>query len=249
VRPVVSASARAANRLLAALPAEDYERLAIDLRETSCEMGASLNQFGRNIEYAYFPVSCVTALLYRLASGSTVVRVVVGNDGMADVAAFLGGEALPGSTEVLIGGQALRIGAEHLRDHFRQGGALQRLLLSYAQGLLLEASQTAVCYSSHSVDERLARCLLLIQDRSRFRELSLTQETMATMLGVRRESVSHCASRLRDAGCLRYSRGRVEILDRARLEGCVCECYRVIRESYERLIEAGPRAHTSLTIA
>jgi CRP-like cAMP-binding protein len=230
---------RAENGLLAALPADERGRLDRQITRVTCDAGAALLDSGRGVDYVYFPITCVVALLYTMEDGSTSEMAIVGNEGIVGIAAFLGGEAIPGRAVVQSSGTAARLSAPALREVFRRGGAFQRLLLRYTQALVVQVSQMGVCRGVHSVEQRLNLWLLMTHDRLGCGELPLTQEALATMLGVRRESVNHAARHLQDAGCIRYSRGHIRILDRRPLELGVCECYRVITDEFDRLL--GPK--------
>ena len=235
----LSAKPKAAieNRLLAALPSEDYTRLLRDLQPINVALGEVIYESGGHLDYIYFLTTCVVSLLYTMESGPTAEMGLVGNDGVVGVALFLGGETAPNRAVAQIAGGALRMKAKVLRDEFARGGPLQHLLLRYTQALITQISQTAVCNRLHSVEQRLSRWLLLCHDRVNSDELRMTQEFISNMLGGRRESVTVAAGRLHDARLIHYARGHIKIRDRKGLEAAVCECYRVVKNELDRLFE------------
>ncbi len=204
------------------------ERIHFSLGQVVYEPGAPL-------DYLYFPTSCVVSLLYTMEDGATAEVGLTGNDGAVGVALFLGGGTMPHRALVQIAGGAFRMKARLLQEEFARAGPLQHVLLRYAQALMIQISQTAVCNRLHPVEKRLCRWLLLSHDRVKSNELSMTQEFIANMLGGRRESVTVAAGRLQDAGLIHYSRGHIRILHRQGLEAAVCECYRVVKEEFNRL--------------
>ena len=206
------------NRLLAALPREDYARLRPHLEPVTFALGDLVYDSGGPLGSLYFPTTAVVSLLYTMEDGSTAEMGLTGNDGVVGIALFLGGDTTPNRAMVQIAGGALRIPAKRLQAEFTQGGALQQVLLRYIQALLTQISQTAVCNRLHAVEQRLCRWLLLSHDRVHSRELQMTQEFIAHMLGGRRESVTVAAGRLQDAGLIHYARGHITILDRPGLE-------------------------------
>jgi CRP-like cAMP-binding protein len=221
--------------LLAALPPEDYARLRPHLEPVTFALGDLVYDAGGPLDALYFPTTAVVSLLYTMADGSTAEMGLTGNDGVVGIALFLGGDTTPSRAIVQIAGGALQIPAPRLRTEFKQGGALQQVLLRYIQALITQISQTAVCNRLHAVEQRLCRWLLLSHDRVHSNELQMTQEFIAYMLGGRRESVTVAAGRLRDAGLIRYARGHITICDRPGLEEIVCECYQVVKNEIERL--------------
>jgi CRP-like cAMP-binding protein len=233
------------NTLLAALPPAEIARLASSIEEITCASGTVLVESYADGRHVYFPTTSIVALLYTTQDGATCGIGVVGNDGIVGISVFLGGEALPGSAVVVVGGRARRVSAAAVRDEFRRGGTFQRLLLRYTQALVDQVSQTAVCQGLHAVEQRLARWILMIQDRSGSRDLALTQDSLAAMLGVRRESVSHAAGHLQSGGSIGYVRGHVRIADRQKLERATCECYHAIRSEFDRLL--APEAIAALS--
>ncbi len=224
------------NRLLAALPGADYQRLLPSLESVHLPLGTALYESGGAQGYVYFPTSCIVSLIYVLENGSSAEIAVTGCEGVVGIALFMGGETTPSRAVVQSAGQAYRLKAAMLKRMFEAGGALQLLLLRFTQALITQMTQTAVCNRHHSVDQQLCRWLLLSLDRLPTNELVMTQELIANMLGVRREGVTEAAGNLQAAGLIEYRRGRIKVLDRARLEARVCECYAVVKTEYDRLL-------------
>src|SRR6188472_1595312 len=224
------------NRLLAALPPNEYERLLPNLQQVSFSLGDVLYEFGGRLDYVYFPTTSIVSLLYTMENGASAEMGLTGNDGVVGIALFMGGGTMPNRAVVQSAGGALRMKAKVLQDEFALGGRFQYLLLRYTQALITQISQTAVCNRLHSVEQQLSRWLLLSHDRLNTDELVMTQELIADMLGVRREGVTVAAGRLQDAGAISYVRGRIQILDRQKLEEAVCECYRVVKNEFDRLL-------------
>lgn len=224
------------NRLLAILPQEEYERLLPHLEHVSFALGEVVYESGGQMSYIYFPTTSIISLLYMMENGSSAEMGVVGNEGLVGVALFMGGDTMPNRAVVQSAGDALRMKSKVLRDEFSRGGMFQRLLLRYTQALMTQMSQTAVCNRLHTVEQQLCRWLLLSRDRLDSDELVMTQELIANMLGVRREGVTHAAGRLQENGLISYVRGRIRILDRRGLEAAVCECYKVVKDEYDRLL-------------
>jgi len=228
------------NRLLAVLPAADRERLYPHLEPVSMALGDVVYESGSLQEYVYFPTTSIVSLLYVMADGASAEIAVVGNDGMVGIALFMGGETTPSRAVVQSAGSAFRLSGHVLKREFTRGGALQHLLLRYTQALLTQMAQTAVCNRHHSIDQQLCRWLLLSHDRLSSNTLIMTQELIANMLGVRREGVTEAAGALQDAGLIRYSRGRITVVDRPGLERRSCECYDVVRRESDRLLPDTP---------
>ena len=224
------------NRLLALLPTEDYERLRSNLQAVSFSLGEVVYEFGGQLDYVFFPTTSIISLLYTMENGSSAEMGLTGNDGVVGIALFMGGGTMPNRAVVQSAGGALRMKAKILKDEFALGGKFQQLLLRYTQALITQISQTAVCNRLHSVEQQLSRWLLLSHDRLNTDELIMTQELIADMLGVRREGVTVAAGRLQDYGAISYVRGRIQILDRQKLEEAVCECYRVVKDEFKRLL-------------
>jgi CRP-like cAMP-binding protein len=171
-----------------------------------------------------------------MENGATAEMGLAGNEGVVGIAVFMGGDTMPNHAVVQSAGGAVRMKAKVLQDEFSRGGEFQRLLLRYTQALITQISQTAVCNRLHTVEQQLCRWLLLSHDRVKADELIMTQELIADMLGVRREGVTVAARQLQDIGAISYVRGRIKILDRRKLEATVCECYRVVKDEFDRLL-------------
>jgi CRP-like cAMP-binding protein len=224
------------NGLLAAVPDADYERVLPHLESFPLELGRAIYESGSHQGYVYFPTDSIVSLLYVMEDGASAEIAIVGNEGVVGIALFMGGESTPSRAVVQSAGHGYRLRAGALSAEFRQGGELQHVLLRYTQALITQMAQTAVCNRHHSVEQQLCRWLLLSLDRLRSNELTMTQELIANMLGVRREGVTEAASDLQAAGLIRYSRGKITVLDRPRLEARVCECYAVVKREYARLL-------------
>ena len=224
------------NHLLAALPVAEYAHLAPGLEWVPLPLGEVLSEPGTQMRYVYFPTTSIVSLLYVMEDGASAEIAVVGNEGIVGVSLFMGGETTTSRAVVQIAGHAYRLKAQLLKNAFLHAGPMQRLLLRYTQALLTQMAQTAVCNRHHSVDQQLCRWLLLSLDRLESNELTMTQELIANMLGVRREGVTEGALKLQSAGLIRYARGHITVLDRKGLEDRVCECYAVVKKEYDRLL-------------
>jgi CRP-like cAMP-binding protein len=224
------------NRLLAALPDEDYQRIAKQLELVSLPLGESIYESGDQIEHIYFPIDCILSLLYVMKNGASAEIAVAGNEGLVGIALFMGGGSTPSRAVVQSAGQSYRMKGVLLKQEFDQSHALQVRLLRFTQALITQMSQTAVCNRHHTVDQQLARWLLLSLDRLSSNELEMTQELIANMLGVRREGVTEAAGKLQAKGIIQYSRGHITVLNRPALEALVCECYQVVKTEYDRLL-------------
>jgi CRP-like cAMP-binding protein len=224
------------NHLLEALPAGDFERLASHLELVPMPLGEVLYESGSRLQYVYFPTTCIISLLYVMEDGASAEIAIVGNEGVLGISLFMGGDTTPSRALVQSGGHGYRLKAGHLKDEFARFGPTMHLLLRYTQALITQMAQTAVCNRHHSVDQQLCRWLLLSLDRLSTNELSMTQELIANMLGVRREGVTEAAGNLQDAGLIRYRRGKITVLDRAGLEARACECYQVVKTEFDRLL-------------
>ena len=218
------------NQILAALPPDEYERLAAHVEHVRLPHGRVVIEHGELISHVYFPNDSLISLVTLLSNGSTVEAAVAGRDGVAGLPVVLGADSTPMRSVVQIPGTAVRINAKVIRDAFDRGGALQARLLRYAHALFIGAAQSAACNAQHHVEARLARWLLTSSDAVRSDELPLTQEFIATMLGVRRAGVTCAALALRESGLINYNRGHIQILDREGLEAAACECYRAIKD-------------------
>lgn len=230
------------NHLLAALPAAEFEPLAAHLELVALPLGQMIYEPGSQLRHAYFPTTCIVSLHYVTETGASAQTAGVGNEGMVGVALFMGGDTTSSSAVVQTGGHAYRLERRWLQQEFNRGGLMQRLLLRYTQALITQMAQAAACTRHHSVEQQLCRWLLLTLDRMpsceplTTQELVMTQELVATMLGVRRESVTEAAGRLQQAGYIRYRRGHISVLNRAGLEGHACECYAVVKKEMGRLL-------------
>jgi CRP-like cAMP-binding protein len=224
------------NHLLAALPAPDFEQLAPHLELVQLALGQMLYDPGTQMRHAFYPTTSIVSLHYVTESGASAETAGVGNEGVVGIALFMGGDTTSSSAVVQTAGQAYRLDRHILKEWFDRGGALQHLLLRYTQALMTQMAQTATCNRHHSVEQQLCRWLLLTLDRLPNRELVMTQELVASMLGVRRESVTDAAGRLQSMGYIRYRRGHIGVLDRAGLETTACECYGVVKKELDRLL-------------
>jgi CRP-like cAMP-binding protein len=231
------------NRILNALPREEYERLAAYLEPVEMRVGEVLYQPNEPISHVYFPNRGTVSIICTLEDGKSVEAGMVGNEGMFGVNVFLGSVTSPLEAIVQLPGEAYRMRADVLRKEFKQGGHLQDLLLRYTQALIIQLAQTAACNRAHPIDGRLARWLLMCQDRAQASDLQLTHEFIAIMLGTRRAGVSEAAAKLQDGSVIRYRRGHVSILDRQGLEAHSCECYEIVKKEFDRLL--GTNGHAS----
>ena len=226
------------NRLLSALPAAVRDGLLPHLQRVNLPQGTVLYESGGLLDYVYFPTSSIVSLLYVTEDGASAEIAAVGREGMVGVALFMGGNTMPNRAVVQGAGQAFRMRAQVLTEAFDASLPVMHLCLRYAQALITQIAQTAVCNRHHALDEQLSRWLLTTIDRIVGDEVVMTQELISSMLGVRRESVTTSASRLQSKGLIRYARGHIKVLDRGGLERQACECYSVVRREYERLLPA-----------
>ena len=224
------------NRLLAALPEDEYRALAPQLEATPMPLGLAVYESGGPQGYVYFPTDSIVSLLYVLEDGASTEIAVTGREGVVGISLFMGGETTPSRAVVQSAGQAYRLRAAVLKQRFEARGGLQHLLLRFTQALITQMTQTVVCNRHHAVEQQLCRWLLLMLDRLASNELRMTQELIANMLGVRREGVTGAASRLQAQGLIEYRRGRIRVLDRPAIESRVCECYAVVKREYDRLL-------------
>ena len=224
------------NHLLDALAAEDYARLLPDLELIAMPLGWALYESGSHMGYVYFPTTSIISLLYVIESGASAEIAITGNEGLVGISLFMGGESTPSRAVVQSAGNGYRLKASIPKREFALGGQLQHLALRYTQALITQMAQTAVCNRHHTVDQQLCRWLLLSLDRLPSNELTMTQELIANMLGVRREGVTEAAGKLQAAGLIQYYRGKITVLDRPKLEQCVCECYGVVKKEFDRLL-------------
>jgi len=222
--------------LLDALPINDFERIEPHLELIPMKLGDVLYEPGAKLKYVYFPTTSIVSLLYVMKDGASAEIAIVGNEGILGISLFMGGETTPSRAVVQSAGFGFRLKSQLLKNEFGRFGATLHLLLRYTQALITQMSQTAVCNRHHSVDQQLCRWLLLSLDRLQTNELSMTQELIANMLGVRREGVTEAAGKLQDAGLIRYQRGKITVLDRPRVEARSCECYQVVKKEFDRLL-------------
>lgn len=224
------------NHLLAALPQADFDLFAQHLELVPMALGQMLYEPGTQLRHAFFPTTSIVSLHYVTETGASAETAGVGNEGVVGISLFMGGDTTPSSAVVQTAGHAYRLDRHVLQSEFNRAGPLQRLLLRYTQALMTQMAQSAVCNRHHSVEQQLCRWLLLTMDRVPARELVMTQELVASMLGVRRESVTEAAGNLQTAGYIRYRRGHIAVLERSGLEASACECYGVVKKELERLL-------------
>lgn len=231
------------NRILNALPSEEYERLSPHLERVKLPLRQVLYRPEQPITHVYFPESGTVSVVSVFEDGSTVEVGMVGNEGMFGVNVFMGSVSTPLEAVVQLPGAGYRMRADALRDEFRRGGPLQDMLLRYTQAFITQIAQNAACNRAHHVEGQVAKWLLMCADRSPSQELELTQEFIAMMLGIRRPGVTETAGLLRDRGLINYVRGHITITDREGLERLTCECYRLVRKEFDRLV--GGDGHAS----
>ena len=224
------------NHLLAALPQADYGRLATHLELRPMPLGEVLYEPGERLRHVYFPTDAILSLRYVCEDGTSAEIAGVGNEGMLGISLFMGGDTTPSSAVIQTAGQGYRLASRRLMEEFNRGGSMLRLLLRYSQALITQMTQTGACNRHHSVAQQLCRWLLLTLDRLPSNDLVMTQELIASMLGVRRESVTEAAGALKERGVISYRRGHITVLDRSGLEDHACECYGVVKTEYARLL-------------
>lgn len=223
------------NELLALLPQDIKDRVFPLLREIELPLGKEIYAAGQDVKYVYFPADCIISLLYVMLDGDSAEISVVGREGIVGIAVFMGGDSTPSRAVVQSAGTAYRLPAGDLKHEFHNDAAMRMLMLRYTQALITQMAQTAVCNRHHSIDQQLARWLLLSLDRLPTNELTMTQELIANMLGVRREGVTEAAGKLQKLGVIKYQRGRINVVDRPQLEELSCECYGVVKAETDRL--------------
>lgn len=228
------------NHLLAALPQEVKSRLFSHLELVPMSLGQVMYESGDAMRHVYFPTDSIVSLLYVMESGASAEISVVGNEGLIGISLFMGGESTPSRAIVQSAGHAYRLLGQRLKDEFNLHGELLVLMLRYTQSLITQMAQTAVCNRHHSIDQQLCRWLLLSLDRLPGNRLTMTQELIANMLGVRREGVTDAAGKLQKLGVIEYNRGQITVLDRPRLEQLSCECYAVVKKETDRLLPYVP---------
>lgn len=227
---------QSSNALLASMPPAEWARIAPQLEAVELPLGKVLYESGASMSHVYFPTTAIVSLLYVMEDGASAEIAVVGQEGVVGIALFMGGETTPSRAVVQSAGHGYRLRAPAIKEEFNRSGPVMHLLLRYTQALITQMAQTAVCNRHHSLDQQLCRWLLLSLDRLSGSELVMTQELIANMLGVRREGVTEAALKLQRLGLIRYARGHITVLDRAALEGRVCECYAVVKKEYDRLL-------------
>ena len=227
---------RKSNQILAAMPHAVRERLSPHLKLVPMPLGAVIHEAGAPQTHVHFPIDCVVSMLYVLGNGGTAEVAIIGDDGIVGMPVITGGSRSPHRAIVQAAGTSLVMPAGLLREEFERAEAAQQILLRYSQALMVQIGQTAVCNRHHSLDQQLCRWLLMSVDRLPSNDLTMTQELIANMLGVRREGVTEAAGKLQQTGAIRYQRGRITILDRAQLERLSCECYEAVRREYSRLL-------------
>lgn len=229
------------NHLLAALPKEIQERLVPYLELLTLPLGMVIYESGDALRHVYFPTDSIVSLLYVMENGASAEISVVGNEGLVGVAVFMGGESTPSRAIVQSAGHAYRLRGQRFKDEFNRHGDMLHLMLRYTQALITQMAQTAVCNRHHSIDQQLCRWLLLSLDRLPSNQLTMTQELIANMLGVRREGVTEAAGKLQRLGVIEYYRGHIKVLDRNLLEQLSCECYAVVKTETDRLLPYLPQ--------
>ncbi|WP_444993846.1 Crp/Fnr family transcriptional regulator [Aliikangiella sp. IMCC44359] len=228
------------NYLLNALPVAVQQRLFPHLKLVPFPLGKVLYESGDKLSNVYFPIDSIVSLLYVLENGASAEISVVGNEGLIGVALFMGGESTPSRAIVQSAGNAYQLAGHRIIDEFNRHGEMLQLMLRYTQSLITQMAQTAVCNRHHSIDQQLCRWLLLSLDRLTDNQLTMTQELIANMLGVRREGVTEAAGKLQKHGVIKYYRGHITVLDRPKLEKLCCECYAVVKKETDRLLPWHP---------
>ncbi|MEZ5573879.1 MAG: Crp/Fnr family transcriptional regulator [Halioglobus sp.] len=224
------------NHLLEALPSDVQDRIFHSLELIALPLGQVLYESGDTMRHVYFPADCIISLLYVMENGASAEISMVGNEGIVGVSLFMGGLSTPSRAIVQSAGSAYRMKSHLLKDEFNRHGDMMLLLLRYTQSLITQMAQTAVCNRHHSIDQQLCRWLLLSLDRLNDSKLTMTQEQIANMLGVRREGVTEAAGKLQRKGVINYNRGHITVLDRPKLEALSCECYSVVKRETDRLL-------------
>lgn len=236
IQSIRSSQGEVHNRLLASLSIDIQNRLLPYLELIVLPLGKVIYEPGETLRHVYFPIDSIVSLLYVMENGASGEIAVVGNDGIVGFFLVIGGDRAPSRAVVQAAGAAYRLPGPRIKEEFNRHGELMALMLRYTQAMITQMAQTAVCNRHHPIDQQLCRWLLLSLDRVSGNELKMTQELIANMLGVRREGVTEAAGKLRKAGVIEYNRGRIRVLDRARLEELSCECYQVVKKESERLV-------------
>jgi CRP-like cAMP-binding protein len=230
------------NHLLDALLTTEYDRLFPDLKLVTMHLGQVLYESGQNLEYVYFPITCIISILYVMENGESAEIAIVGNEGILGISLFMGGETTTSRAIVQCAGVAYRLKGAYLKKEFDRAGPVQRLLLLYTQTLITQMTQTAACNRHHTLEQQLCRWLLLSFDRLASDKMGMTKQLIANMLGVRIEGATEAAGKLEKAGIIQYSLGHITVIDRAKLESRSCECYEVVKKEFDRLL---PPLHTA----
>lgn len=233
------------NHLLAALPVETFERIGPHLELVPMPLGQVLYESGGQLQHVYFPTSAIVSLHYIMENGASSEIAGVGNEGVLGISLFMGGNSTPSRASVYTAGHSYRISARLMMEEFNRSGAMMHLMLRYTQALITQMSQTAVCNRHHSVEQQMCRWLLLTLDRSSSDELTMTQELIASMLGVRREGITETAGNLQREGLISYRRGHITVKDRSGLESHACECYAVVKKEMNRLLHENGNSKTA----
>jgi len=237
------------NYILAALPTAEFEPLVAHLELVRMRLGEILYEPGGQLQHAYFPTTAIVSLHYVTQSGASTETAGVGNEGVVGISLFMGGDTTPSSAVVQTAGHAYRLKRGLLKQEFNRGGLMHHLLLRYTQALIMQTNQTAACNRHHSVEQQLCRWLLLTLDRLPSNDLVMTQELVASVLGVRREGITEAAGKLQRAGLIRYRRGHIAVLERSGLEAGACECYAVVKKELARLLSDVRYRQSSSAIA
>ena len=224
------------NHLLAALSQEEFDHLSPYLELVQMPLGEVLHGFSGQTQYVYFPTTAIVSLIYVLEDGATAETAIIGNEGVLGISLLMGGENTPNRAVVQSAGFGYRLKAQLLKNEFDLAGSVFQILLRYFQALMTHVAQTAVCNRHHTVEQQLCRFLLLSLDRLPSNSITMTQELIASMLGVRREGITEAAGNLQRAGLIKYSRGQIEVLVRPKLEKAACECYAVVKHEFDRLL-------------
>jgi len=224
------------NHLLAALPAETLGHIAPHLELISMPLGEVLYEVGGQLQYVYFPTTAIVSIHYIMENGASAEIAGVGNEGVLGTSLFMGGNTTTSLATVQTAGYGYRLKGRLMMEEFNRAGPMMRLMLRYTQALMSQIAQTAVCNRHHSIEQQMCRWLLSVLDRLPSNELTMTQELIASMLGVRREGVTETAGNLQRAGLISYRRGHITVLDRSGLESHACECYKVVKNEFQRLL-------------
>jgi CRP-like cAMP-binding protein len=229
------------NHLLAALSPEVQARLFPYLELAELPLRSLMYESGRPMRHVYFPTDSIISMQYLMENGASTAISVVGNEGLLGITLYMGGESTPSRSVVQSAGYAYRLPRPRVKEEFNRHGELLLLMLRYTQALITQVAQTAVCNRHHSIDQQLCRWLLLSMDRLSGSRLTMTQEFISNMLGVRRSGVTAAASKLQRSGVISYERGLIHVLDRSKLESLSCECYRVVRKETDLLLHYLPQ--------